>query len=155
MPYCLDSSSLIHAWTRVYPIDVFPSFWENIKANIESGSIFICRDVLEELERKEDGLVKWLKGNLADSHIVDLDNEVQKNLRCILKEYPKFVESRSVRNGADPIVIATSKAYGYTVVSEEDFSVNAKKVKIPNVCAEKNIKCIKLMEFIRESSFKI
>ncbi|MFC3832126.1 MULTISPECIES: DUF4411 family protein [Deinococcus] len=155
MAYCLDSSSLIHAWSRTYPIEHFPSLWANIKNGIDSGLIFVCRDVLLELEKKDDGLHDWLKQNLTESQMLDLDGEVQNQLRIILADYPKFVESRGIRNGADPIVIATSKAHDLTVVSEEQLSLDGKRVKIPNVCQDIGVNCINFMTLIKEVKLRI
>jgi Domain of unknown function (DUF4411) len=155
MPYCFDTSALIHAWVRAYPIEIFPSFWAKFAIEISNGHIFVPNDVLIELDKKDDGLLVWLKVQLPDSAIIDLDENVQKYLRKIMDEHPKIVSTGNSRNAADPIVIAVSKAYGLIVVSQEAKSANPERTKIPNVCEKQNLECIDLMEFIRRSSFVI
>jgi hypothetical protein len=54
--YCFDSSALIEAWTRYYPPDVMPGLWLKLDELASSGRMLISSEVLDELERKQDGL---------------------------------------------------------------------------------------------------
>ncbi len=59
--YCFDTSSFIAAWDERYPIDTFPSLWEEVGAAIASGVI-----VSPEEERwlglfeQTPGIVEWI-----------------------------------------------------------------------------------------------
>ena len=61
MSYCLDTSALLDAWVRYYSPDVVPSFWKNLDTLVDAGRVWACRQVLEELKRKDDDAHKWLK----------------------------------------------------------------------------------------------
>ena len=48
--YCIDTSSLVHAYQRSYPPDVLPALWdEKLDELIEAGQLVSPYDVLEEL----------------------------------------------------------------------------------------------------------
>jgi hypothetical protein len=55
--YCFDSSALMHAATRAYPIEVFTSFWERFTLAVETHLVIAPDEVLEEVARKDDGRI--------------------------------------------------------------------------------------------------
>lgn len=56
------------------------------------------------------------------------------------------------RNGADPFVIATALVNGFTVVTEE-LGGSPTKPKIPSVCTALGVRCINVLQFIREQGW--
>jgi hypothetical protein len=52
---------------------------------------------------------------------------------------------------ADPFLIAKAETISGVVVTQEEFKPNG--VKIPNVCKERNIRCINLEEFMEHQKW--
>lgn len=145
--YCIDTSGFIDAWERYYPPDVFPQVWESMNDLADKGLIFAPVQVYKEMQKQSDGVVTWAKPR---KHIfLSLEAPIQKSLKMIMHDFPKgFVDPRTSRSGADPIVVAVGHAYGYTVVTGEKKG-KRKKPKIPDVCLFYNIKCCTMMEMFR------
>lgn len=57
------------------------------------------------------------------------------------------------RNEADPFVIALAIARDGVVMTEETLSGSLDKPRIPNVCAALDIRCLSLVEFVREQNW--
>jgi len=56
---------------------------------------------------------------------------------------------------ADAWIISCAKVYNYIIVTQEVFDLNIKKkIPIPNVCNEYNIKFIDTFQMLRELNFK-
>src|SRR5690606_31645830 len=73
--YCLDSSGILDAWVRWYPLKNFPSFWTKLEALVRGGRIHMPDEVRNELKKKGDGLADWL---LEREVLVDpIDDDLQ------------------------------------------------------------------------------
>ncbi|MGP8247595.1 MAG: DUF4411 family protein [Bryobacteraceae bacterium] len=143
MPYSIDTSSLITAWRFTYPPARFPSLWSKMENLIQSGDLRASRFVLEELKRGEDDLYRW--ANRQPGLFVDPDEAEQRKSRAILAEFPGLVHEGEDRINADPFVIALAEVRRMVVISEEVQSGNPNKPKIPNVCAARGVRCMKLL----------
>ena len=53
--FCLDTSALLDAGTRWYPLDLFPSLWTKLSKAAEDGVIVSPDEVLREISKKDDG----------------------------------------------------------------------------------------------------
>ena len=62
MKYCLDTSSLITPWRFTYPPDVFKGLWDKLAAEIAAANIVSVDLVYKELQKGNDDLFAWLKG---------------------------------------------------------------------------------------------
>ena len=132
MAYSLDSSVLITAWRRNYPPEVFPTLWSNLASLIDSGSIVASIEVRTELERKDDEVLAWTK--LREHMYVPIDEETQTRVVAILQRFPRLIDTRRNRSGADPWVIALAQVRNLIVVTFEEKSNSATRPKIPDVC---------------------
>jgi len=155
--YCTDTNALIDLWRRKYAPDVFPSLWGKIEKLIFQGELIAPREVLNELEKQDDELLKWAKKH--KKMFKDLDNEQQRQVRNILKEFPRLVDENKETAEADPFVIALAISKGWTVItSEQPANIEANpsaRPKIPDVCGHYNVKCVyELIEFFREQKWK-
>jgi hypothetical protein len=148
--YCFDTSALLDAWIRWYPVDVFPSFWEKMDALVANGQIVSPDEIFAELEKKEDDLHAWVKSRRKMFCALDASTITQ--VREILAVYPRLVDTQKGRSQADPFVIAVAKIKGLTVVTGENFGT-ANKPKIPFVCNELGIPSIGIVKFIRENGW--
>lgn len=151
MIYSIDTSAILDAWVRWYPPDVFSSLWQNIERLIEDGSLRATEEVRVELEKKEDEVFRWAKGQ--DRLFLPLTQEVQIAAQEILTAFPRLVDSRKERSQADPFVIALAKVNNATVITGEKNVGTPQKPRIPLVCNHFGIRCINMVKFIREQGW--
>lgn len=153
LQFSIDTSSLIQAWSRAYPLDTFPTFWDKMSGIVGQGVIITPDVVLDELKRKDDGLYDWAVER-KEHLIYPLDGEIQKVVKDILGNFPRLLDTKRGRSGADPFVIALAKIKGRTVVTDEIIG-KPQKPSIVDVCHHYNIECINLLAMIRKLKFKI
>jgi len=152
--YSLDTSCLINAWGKNYPPDLFEPLWDHLDALIDGGIVVASAEVLVELERQADDLHEWCSDR--DDMFLDLVDPLQDAVTAIMQEYPKLVATG--RNQADPFVIGVAQLRNenLTVVTEEAASRASKnKPKIPFICGEQDIRCITLVDMLRETGWKM
>lgn len=152
MPFSLDTSGILDAWVRNYPPDVFPAIWSNMDAAAERGDIFVVDEVVRELERKDDDVLKWVKKH--DSMIVRIDAEIQRYVVEIMSSHTRLVDSKKNRSGADPWVIALARAKSLTVVTAEKATGSPAKPKIPDVCKDLGIVSVSVIGFFRRQGWR-
>lgn len=68
-----------------------------------------------------------------------------------MRAFPKLIDTRKGRSGADPFVIALARVQEAVVVTGENDDGTADRPKIPTVCRHFGIRAIKPLEFIREN----
>ena len=149
--YCFDTSVLINAWRRDYPRDVFGSFWSNLEAMIEDGKIVAPEEVRVELERKDDEILEW--ANQRRHMFVPIDYAIQNAVLEVLNRFPRLIDTRKNRSGADPFVVALALARGLTVVTYEKQSRNLSKPNIPDACDALHVECIGLLDMVRREQW--
>lgn len=150
--YCLDTSAFIESWWRLYRPSSFPTFWKRMEEAIAYGQIIAPMFVLDELKRKEgDQLYAW-----AESHIpmfYPMEAELQLVQKAIVNRYPRLISEAKNRSLCDPWVIALAQINQCAIVSEENRGGN-NTPKIPDVCDELRIKCLKVADLIEELGWK-
>lgn len=75
MHYSVDTSSILDAWRRYYPPDVFPALWTNLDRLIASGSLRATDEVRIELAQIEGCAVvtgERMTNNMARPNIPDV-----------------------------------------------------------------------------------
>jgi hypothetical protein len=148
----IDTSSLINGFRIHYPYENFPRLWNrDLPALVAAGDLRATEEVRVELDRQDDELVQWIEG-YSKELFIELDEPIQNEVRAILRSHTALIHAGRGRSGADPFVIALAKLNDCTVVSEEG-SGSAKNPKIPDVCNALGIRCIRLMEVIRENGW--
>lgn len=153
MAYCIDTSALIDAWVRWYPKDVFPTLWDRFEGLLQAGELVAPDEVLEELRQKEgDTLTAWA---LVHKHMFKVtDTNLQETAGEILNRFPRLVDPNSSVTEADPFVIALAQTMNTTVVTGEKATGQLEThPHIPDVCRHYAIKCINILEFIREQGW--
>ena len=150
--YCLDTSALLEAAVRSYPMDVFPTLWEHLDEMIAQGELLSPDEVLEELKKKDDALFAW--AGQRPMLFYPLDSPLQLVVRDeILATFPRLVDSKKNRSQADPFVVGLAKMTGRIVVTSEKHSGTVENPKIPNVCDHFRIRCISLLQLIRDQGW--
>jgi hypothetical protein len=66
----------------------------------KNGEVFVIEEVLRELERKDDGIHKWIKER--EAMVVPIDDEVQEYVVEIMSKYSRLVDSKKNRSVGDP-----------------------------------------------------
>jgi len=163
--YILDTSLFTQAKRSYYAFDIAPSFWEHI-INLANKNVIASIDkVYWEIEKGKDDLFDWIKDSLGrDSFISTTTSpnmllQYQKIIRWsnvnqqftdnAKKEFAKFEE-------ADAWLIAQAMENSSTIVSQEVFDQHIRrKIPIPNVCREFNLKHIDTFTFLRECGFSM
>jgi hypothetical protein len=149
--YSIDTSAILHAWRRSYPPEVFPALWEKLNELVDRGELLASQEVLFELERKDDDVYRWARERRR--MFVPTDEDVQRVVQDILRDYPGLVDPKRERSGADPFVVAVARVKGCTVVTNERPTTSPTRVKIPTVCQALGIRCLDLLQFIREKGW--
>jgi hypothetical protein len=149
--YSIDSSALIHAWRRVYRPKNFGFVWEGFDVLIEQSRLCASIEVYNELEKKDDELFAWCKER-KEEMFIDLDEDVQVIVAEIMRDHPRLVDTVKGRSGADPFVIALAetKKPSMVVITEEQPG----KVRIPDVCRARNVRCSGLADMIEHEDWK-
>lgn len=118
-----------------------------------NGDVFVIEEVLRELERKDDGIHKWIKER--EAMVVPIDAEVQRYVAQIMSKYGRLVDSKKNRSVGDPWVIALAQARRLTVVTGEKATGSLLKPKIPDVCKDLGLSCIDIVDFFRKQGWRL
>ena len=157
--YCIDANVLIQSWQKYYSPDICPDYWNILNELGSQGRIFIPEEVKNEIivlddpDKKEDDLSKWLKRSSIPIH--KPSESVIDCWKKILQADPShklLVDNIKGRSLADPWLIAHAMDKSATVVTKEniDSAMNSKRIKIPNVCQNMGVRCIDDFAFIKE-----
>lgn len=152
MIYSADSDVFIESWQRDFPPDILPGFWERLDELIAEGHLRAAEEVIREIERKDDALTAWIKDRPALG--VPIDDTVQDAVTEILGTHPRLLDTRRSRSGGDPWAIALAKVNRCTVVTKERPSGSARRPHIPDVCTHYGIRCINVVELMRERGWR-
>lgn len=149
--YSLDTSAILDGWVRYYPPDIFPQLWLEIEALIEAGKMLISEEVLVELKKKDDDIYKWLLSRKEKCSVTD--ENIQKAASEILSNYPRLVDTRKNRSSGDAFVIAVAMINNCAVVTAEGRTGKPDQPNIPDVCDGLGIRCLSLLELIRNEGW--
>ena len=101
--------------------------------------------------RRKDEAHEWAQAQ--DGFFVPMDDEIQDAVSALLAEYPRLLDTRRGRSGADPFVIALAKVRGCAVVTGEHRSGSLKRPKIPDVCLAIGGESMSLLDLIRREGW--
>lgn len=149
--YSFDTSAFIKGRRDLLPPDVFVTLWTKIEQAIAAGVIRASDEVWREVSKRDDTIKGWATSQ-SDLFVL-LDHDIQTATRRILAEHPKLMGGGGGRNEADPFVIALACARAGVVVTEETLSNSMDKPRIPNVCDALSVRCINLVQFVREQKW--
>ncbi len=152
--HSLDTSALIAAFHERYPIENFPSLWRKIEELIRNGRLKMSQIVFDEAMRDTD-IKQWCdEYQLKPDFQVPIDELVQEQVSEVLSEFPRLVDNRTGKSGADPWVIALAlTAENYIVLTEENPTDSKNRPKIPDVCDHFNLQCITVVDVIKRENW--
>jgi hypothetical protein len=151
MPYSIDTSAFLDAWVRNYPIDVFPTIWQQMDEAARNGTLLASDEVLRELERKDDGAYDWMKAR--QEMVITLDTQIEEQVRNVMKGFPRLVDTKKGRSVGDPFVIAVAQVRNLTVITGENATGKREVPRIPDVCDALGIRWIRMLDFFREQGW--
>jgi predicted nucleic acid-binding protein len=152
MAYLLDSNAFIEAKKRWYGFDFCPAYWDWLDAAHEAGSVFSIERVADEILAGDDALSDWARDR-ADSFFLRPDGLVLASLSQLSAwvtagQYDQSAVATFL-DVADSYLVAHAHAYGHTVVTHEKVANSRRNVKIPNACAEMDVKYLTPFEMLR------
>ena len=150
--YSFDTSAILNGRRDQLPPTVFSTLWERIEALIAEGTVRCVEVVRDELGKRDDDANTWAR---AQSDLfVPLAQDIQLATKQILQAHPKMMGTGGGRNGADPFVIGFALARSGTVVTDETFSGNLTKPRIPDVCQAVSVPCVNLVGFVQAQGWR-
>lgn len=160
MAYIFDTNIFIRSKNEM-PMDVWTTFWSRMKELVNSGRVFSCQAVKDEIERGKDELTEWVKLNAPRSFYLQQDDDVlvkYADAQSWVNASSVFTESAKTEfaNVADAYIVATAAAKNMTVVTYETPDPNCKRrVKIPDACNAPGVRCCDLNTALREMGITI
>lgn len=151
--YSVDSSALIDGLERYYPEANFPALWARVDELVAAGRFLISDEVLDEVTRKDEPAKVWCEDR-KDTIVVPTDAEVISAVKDVLADYPLLVKGFKGRNRADPFVIGVGQVRSCVVVTGEGPDGTSNKPKIPYLCNELGLRCIRFTDLIREEGWQ-
>ena len=157
--YLIDSSILIEA-QKTYPQRMFPQVWEQLAWGLSKGMLHFIPEVLREIQKGNDDLGSWINSinvpnrikTRSDAQIVERYGEVIRFIANSSEYNDKALILWSDNEVADPWLIATAMCYGHKIVTYEKPAktkgVPCGKPKIPDICRDFNICCIKIIDLL-------
>jgi hypothetical protein len=165
--FIIDSNILIEPYKTYYSFAFVPEFWTFIEQGIIAKKIVILDMVYDEIAVGTDTLSLWIK-NIQSleplnhkaqefiEHYADILNFIQTS------GYYKIdaLRSWSIPSVADPFFVAVAIQNNYTVITSEKPNTGlnktnpSPKVKIPDICAQFNVKWGDLFYMLTRLGFR-
>ncbi len=166
--YCLDANVFITAWNECYQQSIFPSLWRALAEHHED--IILIKPIYDQIDpfSQSDGnksldekrtkypLRVWLMENNFNE--TPIDESVERKSLLLEKEYetndePKGADQKDIK------LIAYAKLMNKTVVTFENEQTSRPRkksnYKIPLICSEQQVECIKFVEMLKRLDIRI
>ncbi len=153
--FVLDTNVFIGAHNDHYAPDFCPAFWDCIPQYFHAGRLISIDRVLNEITKPND-LVQWVQNAPNGLFASSGDQPVVNAYTTIMNwvhSNPQFLPAAESKFAAvaDGWLIAYAQAHGAVVVTHEKVDQKAKKrVPIPNVCQQFNVRYLNTFEMLRQ-----
>ncbi len=151
--FSVDTSAFIDGLERYYPEDAFPTLWQHVDDLIDAGRLVASEEVWEEIKTRDEVVKEWAEDR-RDDLFVETDAAVALEVQEILVGHERLVMNLKNRNRADPFVIAVARLWDATVITGEGHDGSEKRPKIPYVCQEMDIECIRFTDLIQVEGWR-
>lgn len=152
--YSMDTSALLDGLERYYPEAVFPGLWERVDDLVAQDRLLLSEEVWEECRVHDAATKSWCDARGKNALVVATDAAIAAEVSRILQRFPRLVANMKGRNRADPFVIALARLRKATVVTGEGADGTENRPKIPFICHELNIPCLRFTEIIKAEGWQ-
>ncbi len=153
--YLPDADVLMTAYHHYYAPALCPGFWDCLAHHIAAGRLLLVDRVDNEVLSPPE-LVQWVD-QIPDTAYVPTDSQAVANayrqLMDWVQENPQFnIAARTeFARAADGWLAAYAMTNDAVVVTNEVSAPDAKrKVPLPDLCQQFNIRCINTFDMLRE-----
>ena len=162
MLYLLDANVLIDANMYYYPVERIPEFWKWLEAMGKQSHVKIPSEIFDEVVKPRpsdpDPVIEWLLERESALVLEDATPSVLVT-RVLGEGYGNNLTDVDIgKIGRDPFLVsyALQDTGNRTVVSNEASKPNSQRAnrRVPDVCAQFNVRCINVFQFIRELDFR-
>lgn len=166
--YCVDANIFITAWNTAYPINVFPSLWEQIAQY--QDDIILIKPIFDEIDPISSADRKMPRDKKIEKYPLRMwmeDNQfmatsVADDVKAMSLNLEKEYETNNNPKGAnqnDITMIAYAKLEDKTVVtfeSEQPQKTGKKcNYKIPLICDEQGVECMSFVKMLGRLGIRI
>jgi len=162
--FLVDTNCFIAPYKQYYSFSIAPGFWTFLKKEIGNGNIMMLDLVYAEIKKGSDALSDWIDGlgvvpvDRREPDIINAYKEVLTHVQTSPFYNEKALAAWSDARRADAWLVAAAKTYGYTVITFEASNSSlgsgiSGSAKIPDVCAEFNVKCENLFYMLDKLRF--
>ena len=141
------------------PMDIFQGFWQRLAMLAQTGLIFSCEKVKEEIEKGNDDLNQWCKDNLPEGFFLPFDAYAEySRLMSWANNNPIFKTTarQEFATVADAFIVAMAAVHHMKVVTFETSDPKCKKrVKIPDACMAIGVEFCSLNDLLHSLSVVI
>lgn len=149
--YLLDSNIFIQAKNREYGFEFCPAFWDFIIIENQNNNIFSIDKVKDELDQGGDELSIWAKEH--KNIFLPSNIEILPFFDTINNSLIKLKYTQGARNDfmqvADYYLIAHALHKQCAIITHEVPKNTLKKVQIPNICLDLNIKFMNIYDLLK------
>lgn len=140
-----DTSAYLNGRRDHLPPETFPSVWTAIEEAIGDCRIILPRAVFVELTTVDDEVAAWIRG-MRDA-VAEPSQDVQQEAGRLEYEFA----NQSVRNAADPFIVAEARLRNFTVTTYEGRSFSGVPTRrwarsMPGICQKFGVQCCTLPE---------
>jgi hypothetical protein len=165
MLYLLDSSTLITANNKYYPVDRVPEFWEWLTYKATNGQVKMPVEMLEEIkdgprDGEKDLLFAWIQEDeIKKALLLDEDADMVLVQQVVEKGYaPDLTDDEIEVVGRDPFLVAyaLSKPTDRCIVTAEVSRPKAVRHnrRLPDVCGTLKVAWCDIFAVNRALGFK-
>jgi hypothetical protein len=163
--YVIDTSSIVHMEVT-YPRSNFPNVWNKCARLIDQRRLGAPDVVFVELKRQDElvvgSLLEWIEKH-KNRLFYSLTDETTRQASKVMKQFKHLISQTSELEKADPYIVAMARerAMNPTLNDRETIVVTNEKIskpsqkdrKIPGVCAFYDLKCIDLLDMIKQEGW--
>ena len=153
--FVLDTNVFIGAHNDYYAPAFCPAFWDCVIRYFHAERLISIDRVFTEIEKPVE-LVQWAQNAPNDFFVFSGDQPVVTAYRTIMnwvQNNPQFHTAAKSKfaSVADGWLVAYAQAHGAVVVTQEVLTPDARKrVPIPNVCQQFNVRYLNTFEMLRQ-----
>jgi NAD(P)H-hydrate repair Nnr-like enzyme with NAD(P)H-hydrate epimerase domain len=126
-----------------------------MEALVAAGRLRAPKIVLDELSRIDDACSKWAKAQTE--LFMEESLAVQRIVKALMATHTNANAQKKGKgiNGGDPFVIAMAKDGGaHWVVVSDEHAGSAENRKIPYVCSQERVRCIRFQTMMIEEGWQ-